>query len=89
LGNDVRIEGAVRLGSNVSVGRGVRIVGPTVIGDNVRIGDGAVVERSILWDAATIGARVCVRGSIVGIDYDVPADTALIDRIVANEPIST
>jgi mannose-1-phosphate guanylyltransferase len=89
LGNDVRIEGAVRLGTNVSVGRGVRLVGPTVIGDNVRIGDEAVVERSILWDSAVIGARVQVRGSIVGIDYDVPADTALIDRIVANEPIAT
>ena len=34
-GNDVRIEGDVRLGSNVSVGRRVRIVGPTVIGDDV------------------------------------------------------
>jgi mannose-1-phosphate guanylyltransferase len=89
LGNDVRIEGAVRLGENVNIGRGVRIVGPTVVGDNVRIGDGAVVERSILWDSATIGARVTVRGSIVGVEYDVPADTALIDSIVANEPIST
>jgi NDP-sugar pyrophosphorylase family protein len=89
LGNDVRIEGDVRLGSNVSVGRRVRIVGPTVIGDNVRIGDEAVVERSIVWDAATLGDRVVVRDSIVGIDYDVPADTALIDRIVANEPIAT
>jgi mannose-1-phosphate guanylyltransferase len=88
LGNDVSIEGSVRLGINVTVGRGVRIVGPTVIGDNVRIGDGAVVERSILWDSATIGARVRVRGSIVGMEYDVPADTALIDRIVANEPIA-
>jgi NDP-sugar pyrophosphorylase family protein len=89
LGNDVRIEGDVRLGSNVSVGRRVRIAGPTVIGDNVRIGDGAVIERSIVWDAATLGDRVVVRDSIVGIDYDVPADTALIDRIVANEPIAT
>jgi NDP-sugar pyrophosphorylase family protein len=89
LGNDVRIEGDVRLGSNVSVGRRVRIAGPTVIGDNVRIGDDVVVERSIVWDAATLGARVQVRNSIVGIDYDVPADTSLIDRIVANEPIAT
>jgi mannose-1-phosphate guanylyltransferase len=89
LGNDVRIEGAVRLGTNVTVGRGVRIVGPTVIGDNVRIGDDAVVEHSILWDSATIGARVRVRGSIVGIDYDVPADSLLIDRIVANEAIAS
>jgi NDP-sugar pyrophosphorylase family protein len=89
LGNDVRIEGDVRLGTNVSVGRRVRIVGPTVIGDRVRIGDDAVVERSIVWDSATVGERVRVSGSIVGIDYDVPADTTLIDRIVANEPIAT
>jgi len=30
-----------------------------------------------------------VRDSIVGIGYDVPADTTLVDRIVANEPIAT
>lgn len=89
LGNDVRIEGDVRLGSNVTVGRRVRIVGPTVIGDNVRIGDEALIERSIVWDAASLGDRTIVRDSIVGLDYDVPADTALIDRIVANEPIPT
>jgi mannose-1-phosphate guanylyltransferase len=89
LGNDVRIEGDVRLGSNVNVGRRVRIAGPTVIGDNVRIGDDAVVERSIVWDGVTLGDRTTVRDSIVGIEYDVPADTALIDRIVANEPIAT
>jgi mannose-1-phosphate guanylyltransferase len=89
LGNDVRIEGDVRLGSNVNVGRRVRIVGPTVIGDNVHIGDQAVIERSIVWDGATLGDRVVVRDSIVGIGYDVPADTALIDCIVANEPIAT
>jgi NDP-sugar pyrophosphorylase family protein len=89
LGNDVRIEGDVRLGEGVQVGRRVRIAGPTVIGDNVRIGDDVVVERSIVWDDARLGARVCVRDSIVGIDYDVPADTSLIDRIVANEPIAT
>jgi mannose-1-phosphate guanylyltransferase len=89
LGNDVHIEGDVRLGSAVAVGRRVRIIGPTVIGDNVRIGDEAVIERSIVWDAATLGDRAVVRDSIVGINYDVPADTALIDRIVANEPIAT
>jgi NDP-sugar pyrophosphorylase family protein len=73
----------------VTVGRRVRIVGPTVIGDNVRIGDEAVIESSIVWDGATLGDRAVVRDSIVGIGYDVPADTALIDRIVANEPIAT
>ena len=89
LNDDVRVEGDVRLGSNVTLGRRVRLVGPTVIGDGVRIGDDAVIERSIVWDTASLGARTLVRDSIVGIDYDVPADTTLIDRIVANEPIAT
>jgi hypothetical protein len=30
-----------------------------------------------------------VRDSIAGIGYDVPADTTLVGRIVANEPIAT
>jgi len=78
------IEGDVRLGKNVGFGRGVRIVGPTVIGDNVSIGDETHVERSIVWDSVTIGDRVRVHGSIVGREYDVPDDTVLVDRIVAN-----
>ena len=78
------IEGDVRLGKNLGFGRGVRIVGPTVIGDDVRIGDGVHVERSIVWDSVRIGDRVRVHGSIVGRAYDVPDDTILVDRIVAN-----
>jgi NDP-sugar pyrophosphorylase family protein len=89
LGNDVRIEGDVRLGSNVVVGKGVRIVGPTVIGDNVTIGAGATIDHSIVWDGVTLGDRVTLTKSIVGIGYDVAADTSLVDRIVANEPIAT
>jgi NDP-sugar pyrophosphorylase family protein len=89
LGNDVCIEGDVRLGSNVRVGKSVRIVGPTVIGDGVRIGDGAVIDASIVWDDVSIGDRAHVTKSIVGIGYDIAADTALVDSIVANEPIAT
>jgi mannose-1-phosphate guanylyltransferase len=89
LGNDVRIEGDVRLGNGVQLGKGVRITGPSVVGDNVRIGEGAVLENAIVWDGVTIGERAIVTGSIIGIGFDVPADTSLVDRIVANEPIAT
>lgn len=89
LGRDARIVGEVRLGANVEIGEGARIVGPTVIGNGVRIGAEASIERSIVWDAASIGERALVIGSIVGTDYDVAADTSLIDRIVANEPIAS
>ena len=89
LGNGARIEGHVRLGRNVSVGRRVRIVGPTTIGDNVFVGHESVIERSIVWNAATLGERVLLRDSIVGNDYDVPAGASLIDRVVANEPLAS
>ena len=89
LGNDAHIDGDVRVGAGVQLGNRVRIVGPSVIGDNVRIGDDAVIERAILWDSANVGARAVVRDSVVGIDYAIPADTTLVDQIVAHgEPVA-
>jgi hypothetical protein len=42
-----------------------------------------------VWDGATLGSGTALRNSIVGIGYDVPAGTSLVDRIVANEPIAS
>jgi NDP-sugar pyrophosphorylase family protein len=87
LGDDVRIEGDVRIGAGARLGARVRVVGPSVIGDGVTIDDDAVLERAIVWDNATIGARTRLTDTIVGIDYRVAADTTLQDKIVANEPV--
>lgn len=54
-----------------------------MIGDRTRIGDGVTIERSIMWDDVRIGPRVRIVDSIVGVGYDVPAGTSLIDRVVA------
>ncbi len=89
LGDDLHLDGDVRLGEGVTIGRRVKITGPAVIGDGVCIGDDARIERSIVWDGATLGARTELLDSIVGMGYDVPAGTSLVDRIVANEPIAT
>jgi NDP-sugar pyrophosphorylase family protein len=86
-GVDLSVEGHVRLGTDVVLGERVRIVGPAVIGDRTQIGDGVTIERSIVWDDVRVGSRVRIVDSIVGIGYDVPADTSLIDRVVANEAI--
>jgi mannose-1-phosphate guanylyltransferase len=86
LGDDVRVEGDVRVGERASIGAGARIVGPSVIGDDVVIGEGALIENSIVWDRSRIGARTTLLESIVGIAYEVPADTQLTGKIVANEP---
>ncbi|HEV2738108.1 MAG TPA: NDP-sugar synthase [Candidatus Elarobacter sp.] len=81
-----QIEGAVRVGDGAEIGERTRIVGPSVIGDGVRIGEGAVLERAIIWNGATIGARAVVRDTIVGERYVVDDGTVLEGAIVANEP---
>jgi NDP-sugar pyrophosphorylase family protein len=86
LGADAAIEGAVHLGKGVKIGARARIAGPTVIGDGVHVGADAVIERSIVWDRATIGAGARLHDSIVGIDYAVAPNDSLDERIVANEP---
>ena len=86
VGANVRIEGAVRFGAGVTVGDGARVSGPSVIGDGVSIGANAVLERTIVWAGARIGAGAAVRDSIVG-DRFVVDDRATLDgAIVANEP---
>jgi len=86
LGDDVRIEGDVRIGSGARLGRRVRVVGPSVVGDRVQIGDGATIENSIVWDGSSIGAGATVRDSIVGLNYVIASGTAVESAIVANEP---
>ena len=81
-----RIEDPVRVGDDAEIGERVRIAGPSVIGDRVRIGEGAVLERAIVWNGSTIGARAVVRDTIVGERYVVEDDTVLDGAIVANEP---
>ncbi len=86
---DARIEGDVRIGDGVEIGNQAVIVGPSVIGDGVRIGDSAVLERAIVWNGASIGARATVRDTIVGERYVVDDGTMLEGAIVANEPSPT
>ncbi len=88
LSDDVRIEGDVRIGAGARLGARVRIVGPSVIGDGAQVGDDAVLERAIVWDNSTIGARAELVDTVVGIDFAVPADAKLRATIVANEPVA-
>jgi NDP-sugar pyrophosphorylase family protein len=88
-GDDLRLEGDVRVGEGVTIGRRVHVMGPSVIGNGVHIGDDVTIDRSIVWDGVTLGDRSGLTNSIVGIGYDVPADTTIVDRIVANEPIAS
>jgi len=86
FGDDVVIEGDVRIGSHSRLDHGARLIGPAVIGDRVAVGAGATVENSIVWDGAQIGKGARVADSIVGLNFAVPPGAIVEGAIVANEP---
>jgi mannose-1-phosphate guanylyltransferase len=88
VASDARIEGPVRVGEGAQIASAAHIVGPSVIGDGVRIGEGANLERAIVWNGSTIGARATLRDTIVGERYVVEDGAMLEGMIVANEATS-
>lgn len=87
LGDDVKLEGDVRIGSRAVLGDGVRVIGPSVIGDRVVVGPGATIDASIVWDGTTIGRNARVADSIIGIDYEIAAGASIEGAILGNEPV--
>jgi len=85
IASDVVIAGDVRVGEHAQIAAGARIVGPSVIGDRAVVEAGAVIEESILFNGARIGAKASLKRSIVGLSYAVPAQTLLEDAVVAYE----
>jgi NDP-sugar pyrophosphorylase family protein len=88
VAGNARLDGPVRVGERAQIAAGVHIVGPSVIGDDVHVGEGSVLERTIVWNGATIGAHAALRDAIVGERYAVEPHTTLDGAIVANEPQS-
>jgi NDP-sugar pyrophosphorylase family protein len=85
LGAGVRVEGPVRVGAGVRLDDGVSIVGPSIVDDGVHVESGARLERTILWEGATIGSLANLRDTIVGSGYCVSPGTILDNMLVANE----
>jgi NDP-sugar pyrophosphorylase family protein len=83
LAPSARITGPVRMGARVCVGDGCSIVGPSVLDDDVTVEAGARLDRTILWQGATVGSGSDLREAIVGKDYDVAPETILIGSLVA------
>jgi mannose-1-phosphate guanylyltransferase len=87
LGRGVEIEGPVWIGARASIGDFTKIVGPSVIGNDVRIEPGALLERTILWEGATVGSRATLRDTVVGKEYRVHDGATLENLLVANEEV--
>lgn len=68
---DAEISGPCCLGDYTKVEAGARIGELTVLGSNVVVKQGAQLERAVVHDNAFIGARVSLRGCVIGKNTDL------------------
>lgn len=85
IGERVRIEGQIWVGTRVHIGDDAVIIGPSVVGDDTIVEPGVSLERAIIWEGATVGAGASLRDTIVGKEYRVAPGQILDNAIVANE----
>jgi len=78
---DCDVQGLVMLGKNSRVDSGVALKGHVIVGDNCHIKSGAVIEDSIIWSGATIGANSVLIDSILGYDVEVANQSVLIGEV--------
>lgn len=81
----VAIDGHVIVRAGAVIEDFAVLVGPCAIDAGVRIGAGAHIERSILWEGATVGARARLNDAVVGARYTVLPDSNVDGIVVANE----
>lgn len=80
------IEGNVAVGADCEVCAGAVVRSGTCLQENVRVGPNAVVERSVLFTDARVGAGAVFRDSVVGVGARIadgvvsPGDAALTDE---------
>ncbi len=82
---DAQVEGSVRIGRGAVVGSGARISNGSVLGAGVRVGPNAVLDGSILWDGAIIGANARLKETIVGFRSEIEPGRTLDGEVVADE----
>ena len=61
-----RLERNCYVGHNATVGRNVHLGEHAVVGRGVTVGPESSIYRSVLWPESSIGAGVCIDGTILG-----------------------
>lgn len=81
---DCEIDGLVVLGKHSRVDSGVTLRGNVIIGDNCHVQSGTVIENTIIWTGATIGANSILVDSILGNNVDVAQQSVLIGEVTTD-----
>ena len=79
-----RMVGPAVLLDGARVGPDAMVLGPAVSGRGASVGPGAVVDRSVLWDGATVGRQAYVREALVDEGARVRARERVAGNVVAN-----
>ncbi|UCD51009.1 MAG: exosortase [Phycisphaerales bacterium] len=78
-----KVYGPVVISDHAQVREDAVVVGPAIIGRRAVVGRGSSVVRSVLWDAAEVGAQCEVVASIIDCDTVVPDRTILAEKTVS------
>lgn len=82
-----RLVGPAVVGEGSDIAHGAIVGGSVVLGRNVKVEAGARIERSVLLDGVTVGARSRVSGSIVGAGAQIGANCHVEDRVMVGEGV--
>lgn len=76
------------IGHQVTVKRGARVGPYTVVGNNSIIEEGAVVERSVLWDSVYAGTNCHITSAVVGSHSTVKQDVNVMEGVFAGDRVN-
>ncbi len=82
-----RLVGPAVLGEGCEIARDAIVGGSVVMGRDVKIEAGARIERSVLLDGVTVGARTRVTGAIVGAGVRIGANCHVEDGTMLGEGV--
>lgn len=86
VASECNIDAKVLLGKNARLDKGVTLKGHVIIGDDCHIKSGAVIEDSIIWSGATVGANAILIDSVLGNNVEV-ADCCVLTGEVTTESV--
>jgi len=82
---DVELVAPVHIGRNTKVKRGAKIGPFTVLGENCLVEQGAVIERSVVWESAYIGVDSTIRSATICARTTLKRDVVVEEEAVVGD----
>jgi mannose-1-phosphate guanylyltransferase len=80
-----RITGPIVIANGCRIGQRVHIKGPAIIATDCHIGEDAVIEDTVLWAGANVGAGAVLKQCIVGVNTKIKNNDRIINRTIMRD----